>query len=140
MPYISLGEGSKEIYQGNSNTALYICSDFVNKCNTGTGLRTHFAVYDCEEPDRLYFDVLDNEVVYIGLKGYLAGYKLVFRLIEENNPVPVFPETEIPQTGETGYIATISQARVGPNQMFSKMELCGWGLIMGMGIVTLVER
>ncbi|MEI7662239.1 MAG: hypothetical protein WCK34_08575, partial [Bacteroidota bacterium] len=118
----SEAEGSKEIYVTTHNTSLYMCNDFVGKCNVpaANGDRSQFAIYGCNEVDRLYFVKLHlSEVIYLGFSGSNAGNNnhIVFEIKNLAGSV-VYPETTLPAAG-TGFIANIAQARVGPNQIYT---------------------
>ncbi|NQU32858.1 MAG: hypothetical protein HQ521_06455, partial [Bacteroidetes bacterium] len=120
LPNLLMGEGSKEIYVANYNTHFYLCSNFLNQCNTGQGDRYQFAVYGCNEEERLYFNVLDDEIVYLGFNGdpNSGSSKIVYRIIQEGNPIPVFGQNDFPVTAlDDGYIPFIANARIGPNQL-----------------------
>ncbi|NQU31830.1 MAG: PKD domain-containing protein, partial [Bacteroidetes bacterium] len=120
FPSISKAEGSKEIYQGAFATRLYLCSNFLTLCDNFGGDRTQFAVYECTEEDRLYFNVYaTDEVVYLGLKGggSLGNNKIVYRIKNLNGDI-VLTETDFPLTVlDDGFIENIDEARVGPNQI-----------------------
>ncbi len=112
-------EGAKEISVSGHQVNLYLCNDYVTFCNNG-GLRNPFAIYDCAEPDRLYFSTAGtNEIVYMGFQqGTDIGNNnhLVFRIRDLAGNI-VYPETTVPIAG-TGYIANIGQADVGPFQIY----------------------
>ena len=55
FPVLSFAEGSKEIYIGAFTSYLYLCNDFTTHCQSNGGQRTQFAIYGCNETDRLYF-------------------------------------------------------------------------------------
>jgi len=119
LPNLLFSEGSNEIYvnRPTANTMLYLCSDFAGQCGSAAGIRTQFAVYECNEEDRLYFEVINDEIVYFGLRGDPSGSnrKIVYRISDVLGNI-VFAEADIPTAG-TGFISTIDQARVGPNQI-----------------------
>ncbi|MDD4554573.1 MAG: FISUMP domain-containing protein [Bacteroidales bacterium] len=112
-------EGSKELYINTNNTGLYCCNDLNNHCNQfGYGNRSPFAVYDCPEPDRLYFITSSpGETVYLGFSGSGAGSgnHLVFRIKDISGNI-VYNEMNLPTSG-TGFIANINEARSGPIQI-----------------------
>lgn len=113
-------EGSKQIYIGSAQTYLYLCSNFTSKCNTGNGDRSQFAVYDCNETERLYFVTRTiQEAVYMGFQGAGAGNNnhIVFRVKNAAGTI-VYAQRDVPSTG-FGYIANITQARTGPNQLYT---------------------
>ncbi len=119
MPSQTRAEGSKEIYVNNRTTYLYLCNDKIGHCNNGQGDRIQFATYDCDEPERLYFEIADpNEVVYMGFNGGGTGgtTKIVYRIMKLGGGVAQ-PQTDLP-TGGIGYINNISEARVGPIILF----------------------
>ncbi len=112
-------EGSKQIWIDNHETNLYLCNDFVNQCNNGNGDRTQFAIYDCEEPDRLYFITnSDDETVYLGFDWSGAGFNnhIVFRIKDAGGNI-VRAEENLPTSGP-GFINNIGEARIGPLQLF----------------------
>lgn len=112
-------EGSKQIYIGTHQTELYLCNDFVGKCNNGNGDRTQFAIYDCDTADRLYFITsAASETVYLGFQGSGTGPNnhIVFRIRDEEGNI-VRPQADLPTSG-TGYIPSIAEARIGPNQLY----------------------
>jgi len=78
-------EGSKELYIDDDNTRLFFCTDSTADCGIG-GIRTQFAIYDCDEMDRLYFvTTSDAEIVYLGFNGIvIAGNKIVYRIKDIN--------------------------------------------------------
>jgi uncharacterized protein (TIGR02145 family) len=112
-------EGSKEVWVNGHQINFYICNDNINHCNNG-GDRNPFALYNCDEPDRLYFSTVDtNEVVYMGFQQYTdigANNHVVFRIVNMLGTI-VYPETTVPTSG-TGYIASIAEADVGPSQIY----------------------
>jgi len=114
-------EGSKELYITTHTTGLYCCNDFAGKCNPWpyNGDRSQFAVYDCNEEDRLYFITVNpSETVYMGFNGSGAGMgnHLVFQIKDMTGTI-VYAETSLPAAG-TGFIPTIAEARVGPLQIY----------------------
>ncbi|MCX6252123.1 MAG: hypothetical protein NTX61_15405, partial [Bacteroidetes bacterium] len=120
LPQNSYSEGSKEIYIGLHNTWLYMCTNTATQCNNG-GNRTPFAVYGCTEVNRLYFATASNhETVFMGFNAVLDGgtttNHAVFQIRDLSGTI-VFPEIAVPTAG-TGYIPTINEARVGPNQIY----------------------
>ncbi|MFO8130053.1 MAG: PKD domain-containing protein, partial [Bacteroidales bacterium] len=116
-------EGSNEIYvdKPNANTMLYLCNDFDGQCGGTSGIRTQFAIYDCNETDRLYFAVQDpDELVYMGFNGNPNGswwndYKIVYRIRNMAGDI-VQDEMDLPTSG-AGFINDISEAREGPEQL-----------------------
>ncbi len=114
-------EGSKELYIGTHEVWLFSCNDAVGQCNNG-GPRTRFASYDGPENDRLYFIKLNStETIYLGFNGSINtpnnnNAHIVFRIKNLAGTI-VYPETSLPTTG-TGYIPSINEARVGPNQIY----------------------
>jgi len=115
----AFSEGSKEIYIGGYNTYLYLCSDFTGQCNNGNGDRSQFAIYGCNETDRLYFVTNSvNEAVYLGFKASNFGWgnQVVFRIKDLAGSV-VYTQRPVPTSG-TGYISSLNEARVGPYQLF----------------------
>jgi uncharacterized protein (TIGR02145 family) len=116
-------EGSKEIYIGTHNTWLMMCSDNVGHCNNG-GDRTPFATYGCSDNNRLYFTTLSNaETVFMGFNGSVytvpnppAHTWIVFEIRNISGTI-IYPEMKLPRSG-TGFIQNISQARVGPTQIY----------------------
>ncbi|MFH1297240.1 MAG: PKD-like domain-containing protein, partial [Bacteroidota bacterium] len=123
LVYSLLGfpEGSKQIYINNDNTYLYLCNDFAGKCNgppQWNGDRSQFAIYSCNEPDRLYIVTSTvQEMVYLGFRGSVgSGSHIIFR-IKDLAGSPVYTERSLPTSG-AGYISTINQARVGPTQVY----------------------
>ena len=113
-------EGSKEIWIPPYQTTLYLCSNFVSKCNNGNGDRSQMAVYGCNETERLYFVTnAPNQAVYMGFNGNLLGSgstKIVFQIRNLAGTI-VYPQRDLP-TGGTGFLGTIAQAQVGPSQLF----------------------
>jgi len=111
----SYAEGSKQIWIGTYWSYLSICTDFVTHCGW-----TNFAAYGCDETSRLYFVTKNtNEIVYFGFQlGTLplSGTHCVFRIKDLSGNI-VYPETNVP-TGGTGYIDFISEARIGPIQIY----------------------
>ncbi len=121
-PARSLAEGSKELYITTHNTYLYLCNDFVGKCNPtppGNGERSQFAIYGCNEVDRLYFVKLNpSEVIYLGFNGAPGINDHIVFEIKDMSGTVVYSETTVPTAG-TGFIANIAQARVGPDQIYT---------------------
>ncbi|TSA25287.1 MAG: hypothetical protein D4R67_10400, partial [Bacteroidetes bacterium] len=118
-PCLGFPEGSKQIYIGTHQTELYLCNDFVGKCNNGNGDRTQFAIYNCTPPDRLYFVTASNdETVYLGFQGSGAGGQnhIVFRIKNAGGTI-VRSQANLPTSG-AGFINTIAEARVGPVQFY----------------------
>jgi len=122
LPIIALAEGSNEVWvnKTNAETKLHLCNDFINQCS-GSGLRTQFAVYGCNERDRLYFEVQDAaELVYIGLNAdnfQSASENVVYQIRYLDGTI-VQPEMIITTViGEVGHIDNIDQARDGPQQL-----------------------
>lgn len=113
------GEGSKEIYVSGHDIDLYLCNDAITHCNNG-GIRNPFAIYGCDEPDRLYLITKNlNELVYFGFQqGTDVGFNnhVVFRILDLAGNI-VYPETTVPTSG-TGYINNIAEADVGPIQIY----------------------
>ena len=115
-------EGSKElnfsVTGNNPNIVFYLCNDRINHCNPApyNGNRTQFAVYNCDEYERLYFVTLNSdEIVYMGFKG---NTNISFRIKQNITGTPiVFTEQSLPSTVQTGYISTLPQAKVGPTQI-----------------------
>ena len=112
-------EGSKEVWVGGHQINFFLCNDNVTHCNNG-GLRNPFAIYGCDEPDRLYFSTANsNEIVYMGFQQYTdVGFNdhVVFEIKDMSGTI-VYPETTLPTSG-TGYIASIAQADIGPTQIY----------------------
>ncbi|MBC8319309.1 MAG: PKD domain-containing protein, partial [Bacteroidetes bacterium] len=123
FPTLIMAEGSKEIYQGTNETHLYLCSNFLTQCSSMGGLRTQFAVYECDEQDRMNFSIFSNdEIVYIGLNGSVGGgNKIVYRIKDEFGNI-VAAEADFPLSGlDPGYIPSINEARVGPSQLYGAL-------------------
>ena len=122
-PILVFAEGSNEIYvnKANANTKLLFCSDFDTQCSSGGGIRTQFAIYDCGPRDRLYFEVESAaEWVYMGYNGdenngWGDDFRIVYRVRKVGGGI-VQPEMSLPTTG-TGFIASIDEARIGPQQL-----------------------
>ncbi|MFC2106903.1 PKD domain-containing protein [Bacteroidota bacterium] len=114
-------EGSNEVWvdKPNNETHLYLCNQFGNQCNGGgSGIRTQFAIYNCNEEDRLYFEVLNtDEVVYLGFNGDpdANNSKIVYRIKNLAGTI-VYGEFDLPTSG-TGFINNIGEARAGPFQV-----------------------
>src|ERR1039457_4104783 len=118
-PNSAFSEGAKEISISGHQIDLYLCNNYVNFCNNG-GLRNPFAIYNCSEPNRLYFSTASiHEIVYMGFQqGNDVGNNqhVVFRVKDLTGNI-VYPETTLPTSG-TGFIANIGQADVGPAQIY----------------------
>ena len=76
FPINAIGEGTNELCANDTDeTYLYLCNDFVDNCSGSSGDRTNFAVYDCDEADRLNFVINStDEVVYFGFNGDPNGF------------------------------------------------------------------
>ncbi len=122
VPSILLAEGTKELWIGNYRTGLFLCNDLVTHCDIpppySLGNRTDFAVYNCDEEDRLYFETYTpDEVVYLGFQGGFTGDdKIVYRIKKQDGTI-VQAEQDLPTSG-TGFINTVQEARVGPIQLY----------------------
>ncbi len=117
FPINAFAEGTNELCANDTDeTYLQLCNDFITHCEAG-GDRTNFAVYGCDRPDRLNFVINStDEVVYFGFNGNPNGFgNIVFR-IKDMFGVVVYTETDIPTSG-IGYINSVSETRIGPNQI-----------------------
>ncbi|MCX6251929.1 MAG: hypothetical protein NTX61_14405 [Bacteroidetes bacterium] len=113
----SHAEGSKEIWVGTYMSYLFICTDFVTHCEY-----TNFAAYGCDETSRLCFVTKNtDEIAYFGFNleqsDIPSGNTCVFRIKDLSGTV-VYPETPVPITAIPGYIYFVSQARIGPAQIY----------------------
>ncbi|MDP2723554.1 MAG: PKD domain-containing protein, partial [Bacteroidales bacterium] len=122
IPDKAIGEGSKELsVTGSGLTQFYLCNDFSEGCNTGTGIRTQFAIFGCSENDRLNFTIESpDEVVYMGFDGEpnSSGFNprhIEFR-IKNSIGLTVYAQQSLPTSG-IGFITNIGQAQAGPNQV-----------------------
>ncbi|MBU2556123.1 MAG: PKD domain-containing protein, partial [Bacteroidetes bacterium] len=121
VPQESFGEGSNELSVTTGLTQFYLCNDFLGGCNTGSGVRTNFAIFGCSEKDRLNFTIESpDELVYMGFKGDAnsSGFNprhIEFRIKNSVGTV-VYTQQNLPTSG-IGFISNIGQAQAGPNQV-----------------------
>ncbi|MDG1901179.1 MAG: hypothetical protein P8I80_03015, partial [Bacteroidales bacterium] len=121
LPNLLKAEGTDELCADDDNeTYLFFCNDFVDQCDlTGTGSRTQFAIYGCDEDDRLYFSIENtSETVYFGFnwEDYNTGFDSgKFRIKSESGAL-IWAETIITDFGE-GYIDNVAEARAGPIEL-----------------------
>ena len=68
LPMLTFAEGTDELCADDDNeTYLFFCNDFADQCDGGNGARTQFAIYGCDEDERLYFSIENtSETVYFG--------------------------------------------------------------------------
>ncbi|GEM_PF-1004026 len=109
--YVNGQEGTKQLMP-NSSDRLWLEINCSGK---------EFATYGAPDKSRLYVYLNAGETMYFGMK--IADYSwwdienyntAYFRVRNESGSV-VYSETEIPGSGETGYVSTYDQAVTGPN-------------------------
>ncbi|MCP4522275.1 MAG: gliding motility-associated C-terminal domain-containing protein [Cytophagales bacterium] len=112
------GLGTKDIDVNGKGISLSF-----NKAGGGRQYN-NFMRYGCEEEERLYLSLVENETVYFGFQfqtGVLrntpiATQDIWVRIRSKDNDNIVMPATEIIQ-GNAGYIATRLEADNGPNEL-----------------------
>ena len=120
LPMLTFAEGTDELCADDDNeTYLFFCNDFADQCDGGNGARTQFAIYGCDEDERLYFSIENtSETVYFGFnwEDYFTDFDSgKFRIKSESGAL-IWAETIITDFGE-GYIDNVAEARAGPIEL-----------------------
>jgi uncharacterized protein (TIGR02145 family) len=103
-------EGTKEIYPaGWGNYKFYLSTQ---------AIRNDFALYGCTPEERLNIEIAEEgEIIYFGFNDGPNTTNFNFRIIDPYGNI-AYPQTQIPTSGP-GYINDITEARIGPNTLYT---------------------